>query len=74
VSCKIVVVRNQQIPQLGGPPLRHTETHCELKLRGEHEKLQVYDELFALGLEGSLATTICPVASSGRWFSCPFHQ
>jgi hypothetical protein len=41
-------------------------------MTGEREKSHVYDRLFALGLEGSMVTTICPVAFSDQWPRCPF--
>jgi hypothetical protein len=74
MSCTFAQVSRQQIPQLGGPPIQHTEVHCALKLQSDQDKLAVYDRLFQLGLEGSMLTTICPVAGPGRWASCPFRK
>jgi hypothetical protein len=74
MSCKHAQVNRQQIPQLGGPPIQHVEVHCALKLASAENKLAVYDRLFQLGLEGSMLTTICPVAGTANWAACPFRE
>ena len=73
-NCRSAIERLARIPQIGGPPMVHSEVHCGLKLQGEHEKISVYQRLFEAGLEGSMMTTICPAAAGGRWSFCPFRE
>jgi hypothetical protein len=35
---------------------------------------QVYRELFGLGLQNTMYTDDCPVASSNKWSLCPFRE
>jgi len=38
------------------------------------ENSQVYRELFMLGLQSSMYTDDCPVASGSKWSLCPFRE
>ena len=74
MTCRFAITRNQQIPQLGGPPVQHSETNCQIKMQSQEAQLRVYDRLFQLGLESSMLTNVCPVAHTGRWDMCPLRQ
>lgn len=38
------------------------------------ENVQVYRELLRLGLQNTMYTDDCPVASSNKWLLCPFRE
>jgi hypothetical protein len=73
MTCGHARGRSTRIPALGGDDLVHTETLCTLKMRSKSDQLRVYEALFKLGLEHSMLTNVCPVASTGRWAACPFR-
>ena len=74
MSCSHAVPRTTTHSFIGGDTMCTTIVHCGLKLQSEGAKLQVYEALFALGLEGSVITTVCPLGESGRWAACPFYK
>lgn len=74
MTCKHAETTVTTVPVLGPQDLTHRQTDCRLKLRSQADQLRVYQRLFELGLEGSMLTTVCPVATTGMWSSCPFRE
>ena len=62
------------LPVLGGDSLQEVHVECAIKLRSMGDRLKVYQELFALHLEGSMLTSVCPVADVDKWDKCPFRE
>lgn len=49
-------------------------TYCQLKMKSETMKVEIYSKLFELNLEGSGLTEFCPVTDEGNWDACPFRK
>ena len=74
MACAYYKPSTTRLTAIGGQQALVDTGSCGLKLQSEQRKLEIYELLFAKGLEGSFVGTDCPVAHSNRWNECPLFR
>ncbi|RLL85327.1 hypothetical protein CN13_06820 [Petrotoga sp. HKA.pet.4.5] len=74
MRCKYLEIKTESTPLIGEEPYISKLYNCTLKMRSKQKQVEIYQQLFEKGLEGSFITDRCPIAAKGNWNDCPFFE